>query len=309
MEIDSGIGPEPSAPDEPDFSVSWTGMVSRTFALWKRRIAGYLTIMGVTSLAVYALYAAVIILVFGFDALSILPSIGTSPFDAIISLFTLTSVMPTLFVALILMTFVSMVIYAVAGGAAIKLAFDDYGNPGAGDVNSSISYSVNRIWTLIGAQIGVGAIIVVLQIPTLLFSVSFLNGDLSAIASLSILSLVGTLIGVYVGVRLTPVSAVVIAEEDKGTIDAVKRAWSMTSGNFWHILGGQFLLGLVIGIITLVVQMLFTLLAIGVYPSIMTIILPTIFVGILFSSLDYIFQTVIYRDLESRATAEGEDWW
>ncbi|MBD3160354.1 MAG: hypothetical protein GF309_16360 [Candidatus Lokiarchaeota archaeon] len=308
MEIDSGVEPEPSGPQRRDFSVSWTGMVSRTFALWKRRLPSYLTIMGITSLAVYGLYSVVLILLLGPSGVGILPYIGTSPFSLITSLAQLGSLSMDQFIVLVPMTIISMVIYAVAGGAAIKLAFDDYGEPGRGDVDMSLSYSFGKAWSLIGAQIIVGLVLLILQIPTLLTFVFMLTGDIELIAIASLLSLVGMVLSAYIGTRLTPVSAVVIAEENTGAFGAVKRAWGLTSGNFWHIFGGQLLLGLVVGIITIIVELVIGMLTFSI-AGFVGIVISTIIVGILFSSVDYIFQTVLYRDLESRAAESEEDWW
>ncbi|MBS3796031.1 MAG: hypothetical protein KGY80_14090, partial [Candidatus Thorarchaeota archaeon] len=113
MEIDSGVEPEPSGPQRRDFSVNWTGMVSRTFALWKRRLPGYLTIMGITSIAVYGLYAIVLYLLAGPIGISILPYIGTSPFSLITSLIDLQQLSMDQVIILIPMTIISMIIYAV----------------------------------------------------------------------------------------------------------------------------------------------------------------------------------------------------
>lgn len=308
MEIDSGVEPEPSGPQRRDFSVSWTGMVSRTFALWKRRLPGYLTIMGITSIAVYGLYSVVLYLLAGPSGISILPYIGTSPFSLITSLMDLQQLSMNQFIILIPMTIISMIVYAIAGGASIKLAFDDYGDPGTGDVDTSLSYSFTRIWGLIGAQIIVGLIVLILQIPTLLTIVFMFTGDLELLAITSLLSLVGVILSAYIGVRLTPVSAIVIIEENTGAFGAVKRAWGLTSGNFWHIFGGQFLLGLVVGIITFIIEFVIGALTFSVV-GVLGIAISTIIVGILLSSIDYIFQTVLYRDLESRAMESEEDWW
>lgn len=308
MEIDSGVEPEPSGPQRRDFSVSWTGMVSRTFALWKRRLPGYLTIMGITSIAVYGLYAVVLYLLAGPGGISILPYIGTSPFSLITSLMNLQGLSMDQVIILVPMTIISMIIYAVAGGASIKLAFDDYGDPGSGDVDTSLSYSFSRVWSLIGAQIIVGLIVLILQIPTLLMVVFMFTGNMELIAVTSVLSLVGLVLSAYIGVRLTPVSAVVITENDTGGFGAVKRAWALTSDNFWHIFGGQLLLGLVVGIITIIVEFIIAALTFSV-AGVIGIVISTIIVGVLFSSVDYIFQTVLYRDLEARAIQDEEDWW
>ena len=119
-----------------------------------------------------------------------------------------------------------------------------------------------RLWSMLGASflsmLAVGSPLLVLVI---LFFMSLYSGP----GSDAFFSLFGLLLALSVPVVLAsyvisirflyaPVCAVL---EEKGPIEAVKRAWALTSGSFWVTLGRVILINVVVGFIAgLIVQVI-----------------------------------------------------
>ena len=85
----------------------------------------------------------------------------------------------------------------------------------------------------------------------------------------------------------------------------------MAGGQFWHIFAGQFLLGIVVGIITIVISAFgVTFLITGVTMTALAgVVILAMIASLLTSPLSYIFGAVLYRDLTSRAAIAGQEWW
>jgi hypothetical protein len=310
MEIDSGPEPEPAQPPERDYSVSATGLVSRTFKLWFRNILAYVVIVGIVSFIWAIAQSLVSILILGVDFTDYFGSDPTSFLLGIISILTDPFVTPTdiaLFVPVSIVIFIlSLLIYAIIAGAAVKYALDDYGTKSA-DISESFSFATGRAVTLILAQLIIGLITgAIIAVPALLLVLSLFTGyvDLALIGLAAIM--VAIVVILYVSIRLAPTIAVVIAE-DLSAMDSVKRAWTITSGNFWHIFGGQILLGIAIFVVSLVIGIFAISFALaGGY--LVTLIITAI-ASLLLSPLNYVFQAVLYKDLKSRATESDQEWW
>jgi hypothetical protein len=133
-------------------------------------------------------------------------------------------------------------------------------------------------------------------------SIEALSAMLMGLAVLGI----GFIVSLYFGIRLSPTSAVVVAE-DLGAIDSVKRAWALTTGNFWHIFGGQILLGIAVAVIAFVVELL--LFPVLVYGQNVMLYVLAIVSALLFSAINYVFAAVLYRDLESRSRVASKEYW
>ncbi len=310
MEIDSGPGPEPAQPPERDYSVSATGLVSRTFKLWFRNLLAYVVIVGIVSFLWAIAQSFVSVFILGTDLTDYFGSDPTSFLIGIISILTDPYISPgtiAFFVPVSIVIFiVSLLIYAIIAGAAVKYALDDYGTKSA-DISESFSFATGRAVTLILAQLIVGLISgAIVAGPAVLLILSLYLGTVELLLAGMVAIVVAIIVVLYVTVRLSPTLAVVIAE-DYSAMDSVKRAWKITGGHFWHIFGGQILLGIAVFVVSFVISLLaFSFAFAGGY--LVTLIIAAIG-ALLLSPLSYIFQAVLYKDLKSRASVSDQDWW
>ncbi len=315
MAIDD-ITPETGPPSQPgpDYTVGATGLVSRTFNLWIRRIGAYLVIVGLVGAVLAIINSAIAFAIAPTDPQGFLNLIGSNPLDILFQIFMWTGVTDALLLVIsILLTVVGFVINAITYGAAIKLCLTDYGDPGAGTIGDSFSYAISRLGVLIGAQLLYGFIILLPVLPgAFLFVLAIPAVDpldpatYSSLLTASVLILVGGIITLYLVVRLLPTIAVVVAEEDKSVVDSLKKAWNISEGNFFHILVGFILFAIVVGIASIVIAGVFLPLALV---SPLLVGLGTIVAGLIISPLPAIFQAVLYRDLESRTRSSKAEWW
>ncbi len=322
MAFDEGPSPEgPAQPNQQDFTVSWTGLVSRTFTLWGRKLAQYIAIVGLPIIIIAGIEAVTIWYFLGVAGLATFSAAPTSPFSLITSLIGFSGATVTLpYLAVQLgVSIISMIVFAFVAGACIKLALDNYGTPDKGSVGESMSTAVGKIVPLIVVQLITGGILILLEIPGLVVMSSVIINltDIYAMQAVlgtllmgMVLMYAGLIIGLYITVRLAVAPALVIAE-DKSAIGALKQSFSMAGGHFWHIFAGQILLGIVVGIIGIVITAFglgFLLTGITTTALIGLIVLAMI-AQLLTSPLNYIFGAVLYRDLTSRATIAGQEWW
>lgn len=73
-----------------------------------------------------------------------------------------------------------------------------------------------------------------------------------------ILFIIAFIFTYWIGIRLLPMMAVAVTEEDAGIIGSISRGFKLSGGRWWTIFGANFCIGLVIGLMQLVVN--FTLL-------------------------------------------------
>ena len=320
MAFDEGPSPEgPAQPNQQDFTVSWTGLVSRTFTLWGRKLAQYIAIVGLPIIIIAGIEAVTVWYFLGVTGLAGFSAAPTSPFSLITTLIGYSGTTTYLFVQLGV-SIISMVVFAFVAGACIKLALDNYGTPDKGTVGESMSTAVGKIAPLIVVQLITGGILILLELPGLFMMSSILIIDPTDIIALQsmlgtllmgmVLMYAGLIVGLYVTVRLAVAPALVIAE-DKGAIGALKQSFSMAGGHFWHIFAGQFLLGIVVGIVSIVIGAFgLAFLVTGItMTAIIGIVVFAMIAQLLTSPLSYIFGAVLYRDLTSRAAIAGQEWW
>ncbi len=315
MGIDDGVGLEPSAPPEQDFTVSALDLVTRTLKVWVRKLPSYILIVGLLGVAFNLLQLAVFCALYGVLGFDLLVYVGADIIMTLLGFATSEIVTGIGFIILaIVLTIVGMVVNAVIAGGGIKFALDDYGFHQA-DVGTSLSFAFSRLSTMIVAQFLLALIVTGALAPGMYFLFGALAAfdpyypSMDAINMIMMafpLILIGLIVALYFGIRLSPTSAVVIAE-DLGAIDSLKRAWELTTGNFLHIFGGQILLGIAVGVIALVpgwllVPLVFYDLALVLYVSVLIS-------SLLFSAINYVFAAVLYRDLESRSRVVSEEFW
>ncbi|TFF91061.1 hypothetical protein EU545_05820 [Candidatus Thorarchaeota archaeon] len=314
MAIEPGPGEPPIDEAPRDYRLSATGLVSRTIQLYGRRILEYITLIGLVGVLYTLLSLAVLWILYPTQAFDLVELVATDPLSVVLNLL-LFAADPeqALGIVLVLMV-IGMILLSASAGAAIKIALDDYGQPGASSLGDSLSYSVSRIVTLIGVQLLVSLISLAIFLPGFVFAFGIvlliLSGQLVALemALLAILALIASLaLLLYVNIRLSAALAVAMAE-DEGAVNSVKRAWSLSGGNFWHIFGARVLLILVILVVGAVISVFFTDQIFGQWD----VFASSLVVALLLNPLDYVFAAVLYRDLASREmgpTTETQDWW
>ena len=315
MENDEGLGLEPAAPPEQDFTVSALDLVTRTFKVWVRKLPSYILIVGLIGVAFSLLQFAVFYALYGTLAFDLLLYVSTDIINTLLGLATAEPfVAIEIVIIAIVLTVVSMIVNAVIAGGGIKFALDDYGSRQA-DVRTSLSFAFSRLSTMIVAQFLLTLIVAGALAPGMyLFlgafaSIDPLNPSMEALSAMMMalpFIFIGLVVSLYFSIRLAPTNAVVIAE-DLGAIDSLKRAWELTTGNFLHIFGGQILLGIAVGVIALVpgwllVPLVFYDLALVLYVSVLIS-------SLLFIAINYVFAAVLYRDLESRSRVVSEEYW
>ncbi|MBD3406396.1 MAG: hypothetical protein GF411_09820 [Candidatus Lokiarchaeota archaeon] len=322
MEIDSG--PDPFAPDDAQanaYKVGAIESVSRTFNLFFRKFGTY-ALVGLAS----AIYALIVVM----TLLAILPPLDFETLSAIINaqgdlvaIFTLlweyqASTLATFLLILAILALIGTIYYTIIGGAATQIALDNYGAPNRGDFPSSISKAIGRAPALILYQLFIVILTVVLLLPgsiaiAPLFELDPYNIDMAALEAAmtgALLLLVGTVILFYITIRLIPTIAVIMAE-DVSIVEALKRSFNLTSGNFLHLLGARIVLAITIVVFSLVIEFALFFIPTGIVYAITALMLS----AILLTSFDYIFTAVIYKDLKARKTvvetSEGsnQEWW
>ena len=287
MGIDSRTNPR-GRKTRSEYELNSSGLVGQTFDLWRRKLAVYVKIVGLIGVTLALIQAIILFLIFGLPGFALLEFIGTSPIDTIFRLVMYEIPIGILF-PLIVLTLIGLLVYAIIGGAAIKYALTDYMNPGSGNLNESFSFALKLAAPLLIVQ----------------FLQSLIILGLAALAILTIYSQplvsLGTIFAVlYIAARLAPAPAVVIAEERAPT-DALSRTWQITGGLSIHVLLGQVLMAIVFMIVTIAISLVFGIGLVFIITSLEVLILVTTFVtSLLLSPLNYIFQAVIYKDLEAR---------
>ena len=316
MENDEGLGLEPSAPAEHDFTVSALDLVMRTLKVWVRKLPSYILIVGLLGAVFSLLGLAVFYALYGVTAFELVNYVSTDIINALLG-FTLAD--PPLAIEIILiaivLTVVGMAANAVIAGAGIKFALDDYGSHQA-DVGTSLSFAFSRLSTMIVAQFLLALIIMGPLAPGMFLilgsfaSIDPFNPSMEALSAmmtgLGILVL-GAIVALFFAIRLAPTIAVVVAE-DLSVVDSLKRAWQLTAGNFLHIFGGQILLGIALAVFTIVVEVLLSSLETA-YGSVVYLYFTALVTMLFFGAISYVFAAVLYKDLESRSRVDSQEYW
>lgn len=307
MAFEKGLGHDPSQPPEiaQDFTVSATGLVSRTISLWTRKLVQYIIIVGIVGAGL-----TLISFVMLFELFGTIGVLGTDPISYVFSIFTLTTIPDlTLIGVAIMFAIIAFGINAIVAGTAIKFALDDYGER-RGDIGRSFSHSFKRTLNIILVQLLLSFLVSVVTTPGLIltsmamegidisdpFNPIFPPGSLELMMQAFGLIIVGGIFLIYISARFAPTLAIVI-DTDLSAIDSLKKSWELTSGNVLHVLAAQFLIIIVILVLDLIVNLgLTSVLYLSPYVIVVEVIISTL----LFSSLNFIFYAVLYRDLISR---------
>ncbi|MHA1637801.1 MAG: hypothetical protein ACTSUB_07275, partial [Candidatus Thorarchaeota archaeon] len=135
---------EPGLPHSQDFTVTWTGLVSRTFTLWSRKLIQYIMIAAIPVI-IYAVLEFLVLYAFmGAYSEAYIGTISSDPLSLILDLFLLTGDLTFLMITIFLM-FASVIISAFVAGATYKFAFDNYGSRESGDIRESYSFAMGKL--------------------------------------------------------------------------------------------------------------------------------------------------------------------
>lgn len=312
MAFEEDLGYDPSQPRDKDYTLSATELVSKTFGLWTRKIVQYVAIIGLISVATTLISFIIIYSIFGTIGL-----LSTDPINYLFGIFALSSTPDLILIAVtVVFGVIAFVVNAILSGAAIKFSLDDYAGQEA-EIGSSFSHSFGKTARIVTIQVILTLIVSAVTGPSAALMSSALDGiDFSnpfnpiitpeAIQQMmmgSVLLLFGGIFILYVIIRFAPALAIVV-DTDLSAIDSLKKAWELTSGNFLHVLGGQILIALAMGVLTMIVSF-------GLMPFVFTnpfvIVVEVVITSLIFSAPSLIFTTVLYRDLISRSRPLGSD--
>jgi hypothetical protein len=312
-----------SGPSASEYRLGVTDLIAQTFSLYARGFAKYILIVGILSTILAVFPLAILWILFGVEALTLVSYVGTSPssfMNGMSSLafqlasqelipmpgfeITITADLFVLFGVGLVISFVGAVIIAFISGSSIKYALEDYGGQPI-EVGDAFSFAGGRFGSLLITSFIQEFIIILVGLPgVLLLLTSLTILDPTLLLSGMFAFLAGMVITFFIQVRLFPASAVVVAE-DKSAFDALKRAYHLTSGEFWHIFGGQILLGLITILFTALLPFAFDLFFVLEISNLIVSIIS----ALLFTSLSFIYQAVLYRDLEARKSVTKQEWW
>ncbi|MHA3963589.1 MAG: hypothetical protein AM325_008605 [Candidatus Thorarchaeota archaeon SMTZ1-45] len=304
MAFEDDLGIAPSQSIAHDYAGSASELVTRTISLWYRNLIQYIIIVGIIGATLVG--GSFLLLSVMFDLFG---TLSTDPISYMISLFLDPISDFTLVTVSMGFAIFAFVLNAIIAGAAIKFTLDEYGEK-RGDIGTSFSHSIGRVLNVIVVQLILSAFIAIVLTPFTILAFRALEMiDLSdplnpiippqsielLMSALGIL-IIGGIFLIYLQVRFTPTLAIVI-DSDLSAFDSLKRSWELTSGNFFHVFGGLILLILATFVLGLIVSVV---LAFTFLPESYTALIQSLISALLFGSLNYIFATVLYRDLDSR---------
>ena len=302
MAFEDDLGIDASQAGAESYAVSATGLVSRTFNLWFRKLGQYIIIVGLAG-AAFALISFFILIIF----FSSIGTIATNPISYIFSNLLLPPFPETTLIATSLgFAIVAFIVNAIITGAATKFALDDYGGEKSAEIGSSFSYALGKTGNIIIVQIIQTILVTGATAPGLALALRALAGiditdplnpiiapgTMELMMTALVLTLVGLIFALYFSIRFAPVFAIVV-DSNLSAIDSLKKSWDITGGNMMHVFGGMFLVGLIVAILGAMVS---TLLFFSTYSSVITAVIT----ALLFSALNLIFSVVLYRDLFAR---------
>jgi len=306
LAFEEGLGYDGSEPSAEGYTLSATGLVSKTLSLWTRKFTQYVIIVGLVSVVLTLISFVALFTFFGMIGILV-----TDPISYIFSVFTITSLPDVALIAVsIVFAVIAFVINAILSGATIKFALDDYGGQIA-DIRASFSHAFGKVARIVTVQLVMTFIVSVITAPSLAMIGLALEGiDLSnppyfditpeamqLIMMGSVLLLVGGIFVLYLSTRLYPAIAIVV-DTELSAIDSLRKSWELTSGNVLHVLGSVILMGIVVGLIGMVVGLG---VAAVLFLSPYAIVLEVIVTSLLFSAPTLIFIAALYRDLMSRS--------
>jgi hypothetical protein len=299
LAFEDDLGIDPSQARAEPYIISATGVVSRTFSLWLRKLVQYIIIIGITG-AVLALVSFVVL----FTMFATVGTIGPNPISYILNLFSLTTAPVTMLVAFsVVFASIGFVIDAILSGAATKFALDDYTGKHVAKVGASFSFATKKtlnimVYRIITTVLVTGALTPAFVLLTQAMSLIDINNPvftpdlLEAMGLGLVYFLIGGIFALYIFIRFAPTVAIIV-DTDLSAIDSMKKSWEITSGNVLHAFGSIILMGLIVVVMQILVSM-----ALFFIPY--DLVIQAIIIALLFNVLRLIFNVVLYEDLISR---------
>ena len=211
------LDPEPLSDGPPPqaFKVSVTELVTRTLKIWTRKIISYIVIGG---LLFSSLIAIAIAIGYFVPVASFVTDLSNFFYIITALLYGYTVADVTVFFSVsLIIIIITLILTAIATGAIIKFALDDYGYKNA-DVGTSLSAALSR-FVILFIVIALGQLLMaVFSGPMSFFAeeaiasldpTTFVIGDEFA-ANMMLAMTVMMVIGFYITIRITPASAIVI---------------------------------------------------------------------------------------------------
>ncbi len=289
-------------------------MVQRTFTVWFRRVLDYILACGIIIAALHLTAGVVVVSIFGMtmEAQQAISVVSLDPSSVVVSLYALIIEQSPLVPYAIVLGVTAIIIGALASGAAVRLVLWDYGNPGQGTVQESVSWSASNLPRVAGTMVAVGVITGGLNAPlrTLISQIQGLSEVqmmqfLIDNSRLFLLAFVLVIVGIYISIRMLPVVAALIYE-DTGIADALKRSYELTSGAFWHTVGSYLALAIAVGIVNYFLSLIVGSLLYAVYMgSVITYAIVTMLTGPVY----YVYVGILYRDLRAREEIRQQQFW
>ena len=319
MALGPGIDSEPSEPSPSDYRMGVPDLIAKTFGFYGRRFPMYLIMIGLISAVLVVVPLGLLWLFFGEEALTLASYVGTTPSSFINGMSSLALLLSNpvpgfeidftgdpfaLLGVGLAISVIGMVVIAFFSGVSIKYTHEDYGRKPI-KMSEAFSFAGSRFGSLLVTSLIFELLIIAVGLPgVVLLLMSTTTTDITILVGGTFAYLGGTIFTLFLQIRLYPASAVVIAE-GKSSFAALKRAFELTSGEFWHVFGGQILLSLITLMFTLFLPSLFDFFFLEAISDLIVSIIS----ALLFSALSFIYQAVLYRDLNARKAVVKQEWW
>lgn len=282
---------------------------SGTFEVFKRRFGLFLGLGALPVVAIMLIASVFGIVMFALFAVSLIPLFGLSGDIQFSDLYGMIGVIVAAVVLYLLMllaiVLVQYRIQAMTVVAASDLA--QGGNPTFGELGPRTKGFVGRFLVIALILVGAVGLVAILVMVSMFVSLSGGNSGTPSVAggvtALAIL-FAAEIGGLYVSIRLWYLIPVIALEPYSGT-RALARAWHLSRGSFWRIVGYAVVLGLAIGLPVIVLAGLMGVLvnpASGRYDetaSVAASMLSSIITlawSVLVIPFQMAFQTVMYLD-------------
>ncbi|NWF96714.1 MAG: hypothetical protein HXY34_11290 [Candidatus Thorarchaeota archaeon] len=314
VEFDSSA-PEATSADQ--FKLSAVQVVTKTIDVWAKKPVHYIVLYGIGSFVSAIVSVLLLYIVAGNDFLSVFQLQASSDITTTIAnLFAQVPATLAIAVSLLALALISTLLSALFAGSTMRYTLSRYAGNNEETIASSISFGVNRIVKLFGVQLLLILIAGVIMIPGQVYTYAVMESipldpylitpeQAMSVLTASLFMLLLLLINLYLNIRFS-VALPVAVVEDCSIVGCVKRAWSLSSGQFWHIFGPLLLLGIGTGIIGA------GLLAGFAYPIMVSplfVIARVVAVQAIVGSLNAVFLLVLYKDLEVRKAEVAQLQW
>lgn len=263
------------------------GAILNTFGFW-RQYLGKLVLYQLFFSIFIAIGIIMIFPLFLIFLTQLAPFIQMSP--TLSNLFTLlseTTLLNTIpmpfWISLAVIGFIIVVIFGIAQAGGYPLLLKQAGREKKISIIKAFKGGLKKIHKVFSVTMIIVFPFLILGVISI-FLITTLGG-ITGIVSMILICLALIIAGSYISIRLI-LSIPVLMIEDSGIIESIKRSWKMTKSKFWVLFGIIIIVGLIIGIISYILDLI-----------------P--FVGyianfLVFSPISGIVSTVVYYTMKSK---------